>query len=324
MNHYVGHPDQYSGVEEFRRQGGTGDGMRSYRVRGGRGLECMISLDRAGDPAEVSYRGCNLGFLAPCGYAVPQRQRMTGPDFLRSFMTTCGLNAAGSPCEDDGEETGLHGTISNTPCEYASYRRADEGIRVFVITRDASLFGRRMLLEREYFFPARKSEMHITDRITNLADASAPFEILYHCNMGYPLLDEDAELRISSAAVAPRNARAAEGIDRWNVMEVPQAGFEEQCYYHTFSSAPQITLTQPKHNVRLRLEYDPGELPFFTEWKMMGQNQYVLGLEPGNCLPDGRAAQRQSGALAFLQPGESAVKHLHFLFETTEGTHHAG
>ena len=37
---------------------------------------------------------------------------------------------------------------------------------------------------------------------------------------------------------------------------------------------------------------------------MMGQRDYVLGLEPGNCTPDGRDRVRQAGDLTVLAPGE--------------------
>jgi hypothetical protein len=46
------------------------------------------------------------------------------------------------------------------------------------------------------------------------------------------------------------------------------------------------------------------ELPFFTQWKMMGEGMYVVGLEPGNCLVEGRTRERASGRLSFLAPGE--------------------
>jgi hypothetical protein len=37
---------------------------------------------------------------------------------------------------------------------------------------------------------------------------------------------------------------------------------------------------------------------------MMGVRDYVLGLECGNCLPDGRDVMRRTGMLKFLEPGE--------------------
>ena len=36
----------------------------------------------------------------------------------------------------------------------------------------------------------------------------------------------------------------------------------------------------------------------------MGVRDYVLGLEFGNCYPDGRNVMRETGMLKFLEPGE--------------------
>lgn len=60
------------------------------------------------------------------------------------------------------------------------------------------------------------------------------------------------------------------------------------------------------------MSYDTDELPCFTQWKMMGEYEYVMGIEPGNCLPDGRAAMREKGILEFLKPGETKTHHLKF------------
>ena len=64
------------------------------------------------------------------------------------------------------------------------------------------------------------------------------------------------------------------------------------------------TIYSPQIDTWLSLSFDKKELPFFTEWKMMGKGEYVLGLEPGNCTPDGRDVMRKEGKLAFLKPGE--------------------
>ena len=37
---------------------------------------------------------------------------------------------------------------------------------------------------------------------------------------------------------------------------------------------------------------------------MMNSDEYVVGLEPGNCLPLGRAVERREGRLRHLDPGE--------------------
>lgn len=44
----------------------------------------------------------------------------------------------------------------------------------------------------------------------------------------------------------------------------------------------------------------------------MGEYDYVMGLEPGNCLPDGRNVMREKGILETLKPGEKKVFNLKF------------
>ena len=60
--------------------------------------------------------------------------------------------------------------------------------------------------------------------------------------------------------------------------------------------------------------FNKEELKYFVQWKMMGEYEYVMGLEPGNCTPDGRDVMRERGTLEFIKPGESKVQTLKFEF----------
>ena len=42
-----------------------------------------------------------------------------------------------------------------------------------------------------------------------------------------------------------------------------------------------------------------------------GRQDYVMGLEPGNCTPDGRNVMRENGTLKFLAPGETKTYSVH-------------
>ena len=68
----------------------------------------------------------------------------------------------------------------------------------------------------------------------------------------------------------------------------------------------------------LTMEYDTAELPYFTQWKMMGEIDYVMGIEPGNALPDGRDVMRAEGRLETLAVGASKTHTVHFYFEAGE------
>ena len=47
---------------------------------------------------------------------------------------------------------------------------------------------------------------------------------------------------------------------------------------------------------------------------MMGEYEYVLGLEPGNCLTEGRKTMREKNILKFIEPNEEKVHEIEFKF----------
>ncbi len=318
MDKYIGNSLQLYGVEEMCLRGGKGDGMRILHVRNNRGLVFDVSLDRCGDISRLSLKGDNYGYFAPCGYVSPKYYDDKGAGFLKSFtagfFTTCGLTTVGSPCIDNGEELPLHGTISNTPCDNFSYCIENNEIHITLTVRDARMFAHHLVLERKYVCPIDENVIYMTDKIKNIGSSETPFQMLYHCNMGYPLLSENSVVTIPSTDVSPRDAHAAEGIEDCLKVEKPQNGYVEKCYYHTLSGKPTVSIFNKDINKGLNLTYDTCELEYFTQWKMMGEYEYVLGLEPGNCLPDGRDVMREKGILKFLKPNEEKIHHLKFEF----------
>ena len=307
-NPYIGHDSQVYGIEEHRLVGGKGDGMRLLEVNNGKGLELTVSLDRACDISRLRYRGINMSYFSPCGYVAPAYYESKGTDWLKSFtagfLTTCGLQAVGSPCTDEGEELPLHGSIANTPAEQAYWFEEEDALVVRAVVPDEVIFARKLRLIRELRVSLKENEFTIIDTIENTGDTTQPFEILYHMNMGYPLLDEDSVIEIPAVSVTPRDDHAAEDIENWMNMIKPQAGYVERCYYHKFEDQGKASIFQPKLGQGLEISFDAKELDAFVEWKMMGVRDYVLGLECGNCYPDGRDVMRQTGMLKFLEPGE--------------------
>ncbi len=308
MNPYIGHDSQVYGIEEHRLVGGKGDGMRLLEVNNGKGLELTVSLDRAADISRLRFRGINMSYFSPCGYVAPAYYDCVGGNWLKSFtagfLTTCGLRAVGSPCVDEGEELPLHGTIANQPAESAYWLEENGELVVRATVKDEGIFAPKLRLMREIRVSLEKNDVTICDTIENTGDTKQPLEILYHMNMGYPLLDEDSVVEIPSIGVTPRDDHAAEDIENWMHMIKPEAGYVERCYYHKFEKEGKASIYQPKLGQGLEITFDAEELDGFVEWKMMGVRDYVLGLECGNCYPDGRDVMRRTGMLKFLEPGE--------------------
>lgn len=311
---YIGHDSQIYGVEEHRLAGGKGDGMRLFQIRNGQGLEFTVSADRCADISRLSFQGCNMGYFSPCGYVGPQYYDDRGDGFLKSFtagfLTTCGLTAVGTPCVDEGEDLPLHGTVANCPAEQVSTEVTDHEIILKARMVQARIFGRKLILNRKISCSLETNEIQIQDEIENQGSEKTPLMLLYHINMGYPLLSENAELFIPSKKVTPRNAHASEGIDVWDKMTKPTAHFEEQCYFHSFEKEGLAAIYNPSIGKGLTIRFDAQALNYFVEWKMMGERDYVLGLEPGNCHPDGRDKMREEGCLTWLEPDQRVVYHV--------------
>ena len=324
MNKYIGHDSQIFGIEEHRLVGGKGDGLRLFEINNGRGLQITVSPDRTGDITRLRYKGINMSYMSPCGYVAPAYYDRVGTNWLNSFtagfLTTCGLNGVGTPCNDQGEEIPLHGSIANTPCEQAYFyeetKNGTTDLVVKTITKDETIFGRKLRLFREIRVSTEENTFTITDTIENTGDKTEPFEILYHMNMGYPLLDEDSIITVPSHTVIPRDEHAAEDLENWMHMEQPTKGYQERCYYHKFHGGnTEVSIEQPKLGTKLSMQFDSTSLDGFVEWKMMGIRDYVLGLECGNCYPDGRDVMRNTGMLKFLEPEEKITYTVKILLE---------
>ena len=132
--------------------------------------------------------------------------------------------------------------------------------------------------------------------------------LLFHFNLGYPLLDEDAELITSTAKLVPRTAEAKSGIDDYARLQPPTAGYAEQVFYHSLNSDAKgntiVALINKKIELGVALRFNKNQLFNFTQWKQMGEGEYVLGLEPCNCYVEGRLDAKNREKLEYLEPGE--------------------
>ena len=77
----------------------------------------------------------------------------------------------------------------------------------------------------------------------------------------------------------------------------PQDRYKERCYYHSFNKEKYAKIINNDLNVELEIKFDDAKLDKFVQWKMFGKRDYVLGLEPGNSLPDGRSVLRKKANL---------------------------
>ncbi len=315
---HVGHMDQLAGIKLLEAADGVERGTRALQVWTGSGLNFQVLADRAMDISSCHYKGLSLAWTSPVGAPHPAYYEASGLDWLRSFqgglLVTCGLDQFGPPCRDAGEDFGLHGRLSNLPARavscQASWVGDDYELAVSGEIRQARVFGENMVLRRRISTRLGSNQIRIEDVVANEGFSPNPHMILYHINLGFPLLSESTELKVEAEKSLPRDAVAEEGIQHWHVFQAPTPGYQEQVFLHTplagADGRAKVEVRNPALGLGLRLSFDKSTLPYMMEWKMMGEGLYVLGVEPSNCrVIGGRAMARQQDALPMLAAGES-------------------
>ena len=187
---YVGDSSQLFSVKDYTLNGGKAAGTRAIDIKNALGLEFTVLPDRGMDIAWTSYKGINLSYISKTGIVAPQYFNESGIAFLRSFyggmLTTCGFMNVGSPCEDNGENLGLHGRISNTPAEevYAGTEWIEDVpvMKVKGKVREARVFGENIRLEREISCNCSENKITISDTVENYGFKKEPLMLLYHFN----------------------------------------------------------------------------------------------------------------------------------------------
>jgi hypothetical protein len=257
----------------------------------------------------------NFSYLSSTGVVAPEYFTEDGKGFLRSFcggfLTTCGLTNVGSACVDNGEELGVHGRIANIPAEevYAGvdYTQGSPVMRVSGRVHEARFFGENLTLEREISVRYDENLVHIKDTMENNGFRTEPFMLLYHFNFGHPLLGPETRLYHTPASITARDDAARPGLAACETFEAPLPDYLKQVFFYDMTPQSDkvfACLYIEKLAVGAFLSYRKSQLPVFTQWKHMGEGEYVCGMEPCIVAPIGRAAARESGGLQFLKPGE--------------------
>jgi len=323
MLNHVGRLSQVGGIAPFTHAEGKAKGTSTLRVRTVRGFEFWVVPDKGMDIYEASYQGRSLCWHSPTGMVHPAYYSNRGLEWLKGFtgglLTTCGLSTAGAPSCDEGEDLGLHGSISNTPAENVAWsERWEHGDCLFGISgtvRETSVHGPNLVLHRTIASSLNAASLTIHDVIENQGFRATPLMVLYHFNFGFPLLTPRSRIYAPSAQITPINDFSRETVDQWNLFGEPQLGLGEKVYFHQMeSSSDKVTVVlvsdEEDPSYGIAMSYDPRTLPKFNQWKMTSANHYVLGLEPANCNTRGRESERSQGSLQFLDPGERKEFHL--------------
>jgi hypothetical protein len=308
----LGSIEQIAGIDRFCEEDGPGRGARRFHVRTGSGLEFDVLPDRGLDLGAARFRGIPLAWISPAGHVAPglteQRESQWQRTFGGGLLTTCGLDQFGAA--DDAEDQPLHGRASALPAHEVNtvHDRTENRFEVTGRVRQSRLFGENLVLSRSIRAEFGSRIITVSDTVTNEGFSTQPHMVLYHMNLGWPLVSRNSTLNIPGSTPVPRDAEAERGASTWDSFTDPEANYAEQVFRHEFADAGPVaaTVSNPDVGLALAVRFDTTQLPGLFQWKMLGSGSYVLGIEPANCtIIHGRAAAREAAALPHLEPGET-------------------
>jgi hypothetical protein len=304
---YLGSPDQLFRLESSTVDDGPGRGSRRIRVVTGGGLDVEVLPDRCLDLGHASVDGVPLAWVSRAGFRGHAQHAPTGHGWLDTFggglLATCGLDAVGSPSEDEDGAHGLHGDIGSRPARVTTVARQGDTLVVAGIVSQGRVFGAGLELSRRLEFELGGTRIDIHDTVTNTGAGTAAMMLLHHINLGWPLVAPGAELRTASPGKRIRGA--AEPDDS---ISPPSATWTERVVRYR---AATTTLSHRDLGLEVAITPDAETLPWLYAWRQFGVQDYVLGLEPSTSgVLDGRAAARAAHDLVLLTPGQSREHHV--------------
>lgn len=240
-----------------------------------------------------------------------------GLGWLEGFdelVVRCGLESNGAPEKDAAGSLRypLHGRIGNLPATSLAVEVnvASGQLALVGDCIESKLFFKRLHLRSRIAVTAQSAEVHLLDEVTNELSSPATAQMLYHINLGAPILGEGATVIAPIARLAPKNELSAGEIDQWNQMPGPQSGYAERVYFAQLSAGDDgktaAMLRSADGTTGLGVSFDTSTLPYFILWKNTAAEAdgYVVGLEPSTNFPNARSSETAQERVVRLQPGQ--------------------
>lgn len=326
------------GVRAVVLDDGAERGIRALEFRTGGGLRFEVLVDRAMDIGAAEFDDKSFGWRSATGFRHPglnDNGDEAGLAWLRSMsglLVTGGLDHALGAGEYDASQFrygprptvrhGLHGRVANLPARLSGYGERWDGDGVVLWAegeiRQAAIFGEHLLLRRRIEADLGGTEVRLTDLVVNTGFDLTPHMFLYHCDLGWPLLDEGTTFEADVVGTRWKSPSVeVQGASHLR-FGAPVVGFEEQVYEHELAPGPdgkaRARLINRQLGLGFELEHDPTEFPNFFEWVNLRAGDYVVGLEPSTHHIEGEGAARQAGTLTWLEHGDERWYHTTFRF----------
>jgi len=320
----VGRLEQAAGVRLVTLGDGLGRGVRLLEFRTGTGFAFDVVVDRAFDVGRCEMSGRPLAWIANAGTVGPWYYENDAWGWFRAWgggmVVTCGLDHTLGPGEDSADDFhqphvrttvpyGLHGRVGGLPARLVGYGERWEGDECVLWAEgevlQSSVFAEHLALRRRIEARLGESRFSIHDEVENVGHSRTSHMLLYHCNVGYPVVDEGSELLVPARATTTDYGVPVAG---YRTLSGPIPGFTEACFEHELAAEDGGTVPVAVVNRSLGLGvyqvFRIDQLAHHTVWRMMGEDTYAMAMEPSTNRDAGRWDAKQRGELQYLASGE--------------------
>lgn len=251
-------------------------------------IRFVLNESRALDIMQVYHQGQNVSFVSKNGFTNKTCE------FIKRFeggmLYTCGLDAIGGV---DGFD--IHGSFHLNNAQIIRAECNEQEIVVEAYIYNTALFGTNLRMHRTISSKLGSSTITLQDKLENLSFSDKQYCLLYHVNLGYPLLDEGALVVADTTEVIPRTDWSKECLDNRATVGAPVVDQEETCYFLKLKE-PKVALENKNLGKKFTLEYSADTLPAFIHWRSMASGDYAVGLEPSTSFLDDKFSYKTLGA----------------------------
>lgn len=297
----VGLPDAVADVAE--RTGRGGERVLAVRLAGGWSLDVLP--DRGLDLGAAWWAGTPVAWRSPNpvdpGPGADWEQR-----FLGGLLATCGPDNIGEPRDGHGQH-GTHHLSHAYDVRWWRERTADAVVvHVVGTVAHTSLGGPRIVVERHLTLATDDGWVQVDDVVTNVGDQPAGVPLLYHVNLGAPLLAPGSRLAVGAGRTSTREPLPA-GREPL-VMPAPAPALAPVVAEHrdlvSSDGRAQAVLTGTGAGLEVVVQWTAVTLPRLCTWSWPAAGAWVLGVEPTNAPLFGAERDEPWAGAPVLAPGE--------------------
>lgn len=277
----IGNIEQIAFTKRIKYRNDKANGVNAILCKN-ENLSFTLLESMALDIYDLSYCGNNMSFISKNGLVSRNLANTPAYDFTKSFnggfLFTCGLDNIGKP---DNDKHLQHGSFSTIPALITKEQRHLENNKFILEIEgricDTALFSKDIEVIRNYRIYNNK--IILTDKVINRDFKDQDIIMLYHFNLGYPMLDSCTRFSANIGSTACRTENC--NLEKYNSMNEPIDNCFEEVFIHTIDEdIANVEIKNSQIKQIIKFSYDTKYLKYLMEWKSMQSGDYVLGIEP--------------------------------------------